>query len=88
MRKEVVVEGNLDLFDEFMRCVFAHPELLDQIPPEAELVFLPLDDAELSEHNKRMAEQIISEGRKVVLVKLKKPQPPVAELEIVSEAGV
>ncbi len=84
MKKEKVVAGNLDLFDEFMRSVFAHPELLDQIPPDAEVVFIPLDDPELSEHNQRIAEQIVSEGGKVVLVRLKKPQPPLAELEVVS----
>ena len=61
-----------------------HPELLDQIPPDAELVFLPLDDSELSEHNQRMANRIVSEGGKVVLVRLKKPQLPLAELEVIS----
>ena len=84
MKKETVVAGNLDLLDEFMRCAFAHPELLDQIPPDAELVILPLDDPELSEHNHRMAKRIVSKGGKVVLVRLKKPQMPVVELEVMS----
>ena len=56
MKKELAVKRNLDLLNEFMKYAFDNPEVMDKIPPEAELVILPVDDRKLSDYNKKMAE--------------------------------
>jgi hypothetical protein len=81
MKKETTVKKNLDLLNEFMKYAFERPSVLDEIPPDAELVILPIDDTELFEHNKSMGDKLVSKGRKVIFVKMKKPEIPTAEFE-------
>jgi hypothetical protein len=76
MKRETTIKGNLDLLDTFMKYAFDHPEILDDIPPDAELVILPRGDPELYEANKRLAESLSREGKKVVVVNLQKPRIP------------
>jgi len=82
MTKDVAIKKNLDLLNEFMKYAFDNPEVLENIPPDAELIILPIDDLELREYNKKMADKIFSQGKKVVLVRMKKPDLPVPELEL------
>ncbi len=82
MKKEVAIKRNLDLLNEFMRYAFDNPEVMDKIPPEAELVILPVDDQQLCDYNKKMADKMFSQGKTVVLVKMKRPKPTVPELEL------
>ena len=82
MTKDSAIKKNLDLLNEFMKYAFDNPEVLDKIPPEAELVILPIDDGELCEYNKQMADKMFSQGKKIVLVKMQKPELPVPELEL------
>jgi hypothetical protein len=84
MRKDIAVNKNLDLLNEFMKYVFDNPEILEMIPPDAELVILPIDDPELYEYNKKTADRILSMGRKVGFAKTKKPEIPVPESELMS----
>ena len=81
MRKQTAVNKILDLLNEFMKYAFAKPGVLDEIPPDAELVILPIDDLELFERNKLMGDRLVSKGRKVIFVKMKKPEIPTAEFE-------
>jgi hypothetical protein len=74
MKKEIVVRKNLDLLDTFMKYVFDHPDILDKIPPDAELIIFPKDDPELLEENRKLAESMTKAGKKVVIVGLKKPR--------------
>ena len=82
MKKEIAVKRNLDLLNEFMKYAFDNPEVMDKIPPEAKLVILPVDDQKLFDYNKKMAEKMYSQGKSVVLVKMKRPEPTVPELEL------
>ncbi len=82
MRKDLAVKRNLDLLNEFMKYAFDNPEVMDRIPPEAELVILPIDDRSLSNYNKKMADKMYSQGKSVVLVKMKRPKPTVPALEL------
>ena len=84
MNKDLAIKKNLDLLNEFMRYTFNNPEVLENIPPDAEVIILPIDDRELSEYNKRMADKMFSQGKKVVLVKMKRPDLPVPELELMT----
>ena len=65
-----------------MKYAFDNPEVMDKIPPEAELVILPVDDRKLSDYNKKMADKMYSQGKSVVLVKMKRPEQTVPELEL------
>jgi len=82
MKKDSAIKHNLALLSEFMRCAFENPQILERIPPEAELVILPIDDKELYEYNKRMAEKMYSQGKTVMLVRMKSPRPVYPELEL------
>jgi hypothetical protein len=80
MKKELAIKKNLDLLNEFMKFAFENPKVLEGIPPEAELIILPINDPELYEYNKKAADKLMSKGEKVVFVKMKKPEIPVPEL--------
>ena len=82
MKKELSVKKNLDLLNEFMKYAFDNPEVMDKIPPEAELVILPIDDQKMCDYNKKMADKMLSQGKTVVLVRMKRPEPLVLELEL------
>ena len=82
MKKEVAIKMNLDLLNEFMKYAFDNPEVMDKIPPEAELVILPIDDQQLFDYNRKTADKMFSQGKTVVLVKMKRPEPSVPELEL------
>ena len=81
MKKELAIKKNLDLLNEFMKFAFENPEVLEGIPPEAELIILPINDPELYEYNKKAAaKMMMSKGEKVVFAKMKKPEIQVPEL--------
>ena len=82
MTKDVAIKKNLDLLNEFMKYSFNNPEVLENIPPDAEVIILPINDPELREYNKKMADKMLSQGKKVVLVRMKRPDLPVPEMEL------
>ncbi|MBP1733710.1 MAG: hypothetical protein H6Q55_4139 [Deltaproteobacteria bacterium] len=82
MRKDLAIKKNLDLLNEFMKYAFESPEILEKIPPEAELIILPIDDQELYKYNEDLANKIFSQGKNVVLVKMKKPEVSIPQLEL------
>jgi hypothetical protein len=84
MKKALAVKKNLDLLNEFMRYAFENPKILEGIPPEAELIILPIDDPELYEYNRKTADKIKAKGNTVIFVKMKKPEIPTPELELMS----
>ena len=80
MKKEQAIRKNLDLLNEFMKYAFENPKVLEEIPPEAELIILPIDDPELYEYNKKIANKVLSQCKKVIFVKMKKPEIQIPEL--------
>jgi len=91
MSNDRTFEKNVSLNTEFMRYAFEHPDILDQIPNSARLVFLPEDDPELCQRNLEMAKAHPPDGnRPIAYVRMKKvPQVQtvmvtVPEVEIVS----
>ena len=84
MTKDLAIKKNLDLLNEFMKYAFNNPEVLEKIPPDAEVIILPTDDPELREHNKKMADKMFSQGKKIVLIRMKKPELPIPELELMT----
>jgi len=84
MKKALAVKKNLDLLNEFMKYAFDNPKVLEEIPPDAEMIILPIDDPDLLEYNRKMADKIKAKGKKVIFVKMKKPEMPTPELELMS----
>jgi len=84
MRKEIAIKKNLDLLNEFMKYAFGNPEVIEEIPPDAELIILPIDDQDLFKYNKAMGKKIMSQGRDVVFVKMRKPEISPPEFESVA----
>ena len=82
MKKDTAIKKNLDLLNEFMKYAFESPEILEKIPPESELVILPIDDQELYKYNEKMANKMFSQGKNVALIKMKKPERSIPELEL------
>ncbi|MDO8141880.1 MAG: hypothetical protein Q6358_10315 [Candidatus Brocadiales bacterium] len=82
--KDKIIKNNLDLLNEFMKYAFEHPEILDKIPPEAELVILPTNDPELFAVNKKMADSLTKKGKKVVVVEIEKPKSIVPKIELLT----
>ena len=83
MRKEDLFKKNNILGVEFDRYLLEHPEVLEQIPEDAEVFFLPEDDPELSQENVKIAEARKAEGRKVIFVKIGRLSPPRSRLQSV-----
>jgi hypothetical protein len=75
MRKEDLFKKNHMLGVEFDRYLLEHTEILEQLPEDAEIYFLPEDDPELSQENLKIAEAQKTEGRKVILVKISRLSP-------------
>lgn len=82
--KNKIIKKNLDLLNEFMKYAFEHPEVLDKIPPEAELVILPTNDPDLCAVNKKMADSLVKKGKKVVVVELEKPKTVIPKIELLA----
>jgi hypothetical protein len=71
VKKEVVMRKNLDLLDEFLKYAYEHPNVLNEVPPDAQLVILPEHDPELLEENKRLIEVLKGKGENIFVVRLK-----------------
>ncbi|MBE7468906.1 MAG: hypothetical protein DPW09_42115 [Anaerolineae bacterium] len=56
--RETIAEKNMTLSFEFERYILEHPDLLAQIPPEAEVILLPKDDPELYRINLEAAQKV------------------------------
>jgi len=81
MRKEDLFIKNHILGIEFDRYLLENPEILDQIPDNAEVFFIPEDDPELSRENQRLAGMHKAEGKPVILVKIGRLSPLRSRLE-------
>jgi hypothetical protein len=81
MRKEDFFRKNHQLGVEFDRYLLEHPEVMQQIPDGAEVVFLPEDDPDLLQENLRIAKDRQRESGAVVLVRIGKLSPPRSRLQ-------
>lgn len=84
MTADEVVRRNLDLHAEWMRYVFENPSVLEQIPAEATLVFVPDDAPELAAENMKAVESARGSGFPVVIIRMKTPTPQVPQIEVVA----
>ena len=82
--KDEVIKKNLDLINEFMKYAFDHPDVLDKIPMDAELVILPIDDPELYSENKKTADSLLKKGEKVIVVEFERPREISPKIELLT----
>ena len=61
---------NHDLFEIFMQQVLDDPELLDRIPDNAEIIFLPNSDPALREANLELGAERAREGATVTYIRI------------------
>ncbi|MBI2180811.1 MAG: hypothetical protein HYU31_08335 [Deltaproteobacteria bacterium] len=80
MNKEKIIKKNLDLFDEFMKYAFDHPEILDEIPREANLVLLPEGDSPLEKANKKILSRLKAKGEETVAIRIRASKRKVAKV--------
>ncbi|MFB3887590.1 MAG: DUF5647 family protein [Thermodesulfobacteriota bacterium] len=81
MRKEDLFKKNHVLGIEFDRYLLEHPEVLEQIPENAEVYFLPEEDPEVSQENLKIAEAQKTAGRTIVLVRIGRLSAPRSRLQ-------
>jgi len=83
MTENEIVKKNLELHAEWLKYLFEHPDVLDELPKGAQVVILPDNDTELAAANSKILEQLKKEGLPVVIVHLELPKPPVPRIEMV-----
>ena len=81
MRKEDLFRKNHLLGVEFDRYLLEHPELMEQIPEGAEVIFLPEDDPDLLQENLEISKDKKLESGAVLLVRIGKLSPPRSRLQ-------
>lgn len=84
MTEQEIFAKNLILSTEFDRYIMEHPEIGKEIPLNAQIVFLPEDDQELSKINIEIARQQQEEGQQIVYVHIGTIAPQISRLTNVS----
>ncbi len=74
MTKELITRKNLELLEYFHRYAFEHPEVLDRIPRDAQLIILPENDPELLKVNEQIVEECKRAGRRFVVFRVRIPE--------------
>lgn len=82
MTEKEIVNQNLDLLAEFMKCAFENADILDRILPNSELVILPENNPTLYEENIKIVKSHQRENTPVTLVKMKIPKPIIPQIEV------
>ncbi|MBI3360134.1 MAG: hypothetical protein HY023_03385 [Chloroflexi bacterium] len=70
IRPKKAFERNARLLFNLMRYILAHPEILDRLPDNFELVILPSDDPELLQYNLALLDSHDTAGKQVVFVRM------------------
>ena len=69
-RPKKAFERNAKLLFDLMRHILAHPDILDRLPDNFQLVILPKDDPELLQYNLALLESHDTAGKPVVFVRM------------------
>jgi hypothetical protein len=85
MTRDAIVRKNLDLLNEVMQFAFETPEILDQVPPDTELIIFPENDPEVCQANQETLEGLRRQGKSCIAVHLRKPERIPPRIEAVVE---
>jgi hypothetical protein len=72
------VERNLALTGEFTRYLLEHPNILQTLPEQFEVVILPEDDPDIRMYNLELLDRYSSEGKPIVFVRMRIHAPNIA----------
>ena len=72
-----VVERNIALTGEFTRYLLEHPQLLQTLPEQFEVVILPEDDPDMRAYNLELLDQYGAEEKPIVFVRMRVHAPNV-----------
>ncbi len=72
-----VVEQNIALTGEFTRYLLEHPNILQTLPEQFEVVILPEDDPDMRLYNLELLDRYGSEGKPIVFVRMRVHAPDV-----------
>ena len=75
MTEKELFEKNLEIASEFSRFIVAHPKVAEEIPPNAEVIFLLESNPELTRANLNLANKLRKAGTTVVFIKIKGLRP-------------
>ena len=70
MDRQEQFRRNNELLGIFMQQLLEDPELADNIPDDAEVIFLPKSDPELYQANLALGKDLQAQGHKVVFVQI------------------
>ncbi len=84
MNDNEMFNKNVDLETAFMQYALSHPEILDELPTDFQLVILPDDDPVLAKRNEELL-KTQNFGQPVVAVRLNSPKP--AQLRVFPPRG-
>lgn len=70
MNPEIQGYRNMVLYAEFEHYLLEHPELGEQIPDGASVIFMPEDDPELCRANRTLLNRAKLDGRKTVVIRI------------------
>jgi hypothetical protein len=80
--RETIIEKNITLSFEFEQYILEHPDVLEQLPENAEIVLLPKDDPELYRTNLNAVQKArqVDETAPIVYVEIEALTPPRSRL--------
>jgi hypothetical protein len=70
-RKKNIVERNIALLGRLIQYLLVNPQVFNSLPDNFELVILPEDDPQMRLYNLELLDAYGSEGKPVVLVRMK-----------------
>ncbi|HZQ07421.1 MAG TPA: DUF5647 family protein [Anaerolineae bacterium] len=74
MTDQELFQRNMDLQTAFIQYTLSHPEILDKLPTDYQLVILPEDEPELVRRNQELLEKQ-KFNKPIVVVRMKSPEP-------------
>lgn len=88
MKRKEIFEQNLNQLEAFSKYVIEHPDILDLIPNDAQLVFLPEGNKKLQKENLKLLKKEKTKKPVVFIRMIKVPQikevmTEVPQLEVV-----
>ena len=70
-RPKKIVERNIQLTNQITHYLLDHPDMIESLPDEFELVVLPDDDPEIRLYNLDLLDRYGSEGKPVVFARIR-----------------
>lgn len=71
-----IVEKRITFSFEFSRYLMAHPDIAEQLPNDAAVIFVVDEDPIFTEQERQLAKRLAAEGQPIVTVHVRGLAPP------------